>query len=70
VAIAGNWGSAPMAVESDLSSASSNGKESLQSLCAILYLSRSVSEQADRRGLPSGFSSCQCTGRDGGEGHR
>lgn len=36
-----------MAVESDLSSASSNGKESLQSLCAMLCLACSVSEQAD-----------------------
>jgi hypothetical protein len=48
MAVAGDWGSAPTAVESDLSSASSNGKESLQSLCAILYLSCSVSEQAGR----------------------
>jgi hypothetical protein len=47
VAIAGKWGSAPMPVERDLSSASSNGKESLQSLCAILLSPPcSVSEQA------------------------
>jgi hypothetical protein len=44
VAIAGNWGSAPMAVERDQSSASSNGKESLQSLCVSVPCS--VSEQA------------------------
>jgi len=36
VDIASDWGSALWAVESDLSSASSNGKESPQSLCAIL----------------------------------